>query len=320
MRRSRGVVRMTPIEYDIEAFAEQRRVRGYAEKSVRLLCTQLRAFARWLDERGVTQAEQVTRGMVERYQRHLFYQRRKDGEAVSLSTQRKHLDAVKGLFRHLARANRVAFNPAADLEMPRRHQRLPRGILSREEVESLLAQTQAHGQRGVRDRAILETLYATGMRRSELANLTLYDIDFPQGTVLIRKGKGNKDRLIPIGERALRWIDRYLHEVRPDLVLDPADTTLFVTDHGQPFVRNRLSDLVKHYLERCGIEKPGACHLFRHTMATLMLDNGADLRFIQAMLGHARIETTTIYTQVAIKSLKAVYERTHPARMERTSE
>jgi integrase/recombinase XerD len=134
---------------------------------------------------------------------------------------------------------------------------------------------------------------------------------------MVRKGKGGKDRLIPIGERALRWTDRYVREVRPQLLVDGGDNTLFLTDHGQPFVNNRLSDLVKSYLERCDIDKPGACHLFRHTMATLMLENGADLRYIQVMLGHARLETTTIYTQVAIRKLKEVYERTHPARMER---
>ena len=111
--------------------------------------------------------------------------------------------------------------------------------------------------------------------------------------------------------------ERYLSEVRPQLLVDANDITLFLTDRGQPFLHNRLSDLVKGYLERSGIEKPGVCHLFRHTMATLMLDNGADLRFIQVMLGHSRIETTTIYTQVAIKKLKEVYERTHPAKMER---
>ncbi|MCB1599962.1 MAG: tyrosine-type recombinase/integrase [Xanthomonadales bacterium] len=249
-----------------------------------------------------------------------YYTRKRNGEPLSLLTQRKYLESVKGLFRHLARQRKIAWNPASELEMPRMHRRLPRGILSRDEVETVLAQTHAFGLRGIRDRAILEVLYATGIRRSELANLALYDVDFAQGTLMVRKGKGSKDRLIPIGERALRWTDRYLREVRPQLVVDGGDTTLFLTDHGQPFVNNRLSDLVKSYLERCGIDKPGGCHLFRHTMATLMLENGADLRYIQVMLGHAKLETTAIYTQVAIGKLKEVYERTHPARMQKQSE
>jgi len=108
------------------------------------------------------------------------------------------------------------------------------------------------------------------------------------------------------------WIERYLAEVRPQLAVDPAQPALFLTDHGQAFVKNRLSDLVKGYLRAIGIEGYGSCHLFRHSMATLMLENGADLRFIQAMLGHADLNTTTIYTRVAIGKLKDVYARTHP--------
>jgi integrase/recombinase XerD len=302
---------------DIAEHLEHLRVRGYSEKSIAQRRSHLGLFKAWLAERGVSLPGEVTRPMIERYQRQLFYARKSNGEALALLTQRKRLEAVKSLFRYLTRHNRVAYNPASELELPRKHRRIPRGVLSPEEVETILAQTHAYGLRGVRDRAILETLYATGIRRSELAQLNLYDIDFSQGTLLVRQGKGYKDRLIPIGERAMRWIERYLSEVRPQLLVDATDITLFLTDRGQPFLHNRLSDLVKGYLERSGIDKPGVCHLFRHTMATLMLDNGADLRFIQVMLGHSRIETTTIYTQVAIKKLKEVYERTHPAKMAR---
>ena len=310
---------MNAFELDVADYLEHRRVRGYSEKSIAAGRSGLTLFLRWLAERGVTDAREVTQAMIERYQRQLYYTRKDNGQPLSLLTQRKRLESVKGLFRHLTRQHKIAHNPTSELEMPRMHRRLPRGILSQDEVETVLAQTHSFGLRGVRDRAILEVLYATGIRRSELAHLALYDIDFAQGTLMVRKGKGNKDRLIPIGERALRWTDRYLREVRPQLVIDRSDTTLFLTDHGQPFIHNRLSDLVKGYLERCGIDKPGVCHLFRHTMATLMLENGADLRYIQVMLGHAKIETTTIYTQVAIRKLKEVYERTHPARMERTA-
>lgn len=310
---------MSPLEQAIAGYLEHRRVRGYSEKSLVASRSALALFARWLAERGVTVAGEVTPAMIERYQRQIYYTRKANGQSLSLLTQRKYLETIKGLFRHLVRQRRIAHNPAGEIEMPRAHRRLPRGVLSVDEVETVLAQTGAFGLRGVRDRAILEVLYATGIRRSELANLALYDIEFAQGTLMVRKGKGGKDRLIPIGERALRWTDRYLREVRPQLVIDGSDTTLFLTDHGQPFVNNRLSDLVKAYLERSGIDKPGVCHLFRHTMATQMLENGADLRYIQAMLGHAKLETTAIYTQVAIGQLKAVYERTHPGAGRRRS-
>jgi integrase/recombinase XerD len=169
---------------------------------------------------------------------------------------------------------------------------------------------------GLRDRAILETLYSTGMRRLELTHLKLYDVDLARGTVMIRQGKGRKDRLIPIGSRACAWIQKYLDEVRPQLVIRSDERALFVTDYGEPFERNRLSDLVKKYMRHAGIAH-GSCHALRHACATHMLENGADIRFIQALLGHAELSTTQIYTQVAIGKLKEIHAATHPARLER---
>jgi len=165
---------------------------------------------------------------------------------------------------------------------------------------------------GIRERAMLETLYSTGMRRSELAGLSVFDID--RGTVMIRQGKGKKDRMIPIGERALHWIERYQLEVRPELVVGRNCNALYLTNLGEPFTPPRLTELVRDYVLAAKIGKTGACHLFRHTMATLMLENGADIRFIQAMLGHADLSTTQIYTQVSIRKLKEIHTATHPAK------
>jgi integrase/recombinase XerD len=136
--------------------------------------------------------------------------------------------------------------------------------------------------------------------------------------VIVRQGKGRKDRMIPIGERALSWIERYLIEVRPSLLIgDAAGATLFLTRAGQAFTPDQLSLLVKNYIVAADIGKSGSCHLFRHTMATLMLENGADIRYIQAMLGHVKLETTAIYAQVSIRKLKEIHTATHPARMTR---
>jgi integrase/recombinase XerD len=135
---------------------------------------------------------------------------------------------------------------------------------------------------------------------------------------MIRQGKGKKDRMVPIGNRALKWIERYTSEVRPRLLLDPNDATLFLTHLGEAFTTNRLTQMVREYVDSADIGKRGSCHLFRHTMATLMLENGADVRFIQAMLGHAKLETTQIYTQVSIRKLKEIHEATHPAKDERS--
>jgi integrase/recombinase XerD len=138
-------------------------------------------------------------------------------------------------------------------------------------------------------------------------------VDIERGTVLIRQGKGRKDRLVPIGQRALYWIGRYLAGARLHLVVAPDDGTLFLTRVGEPFNLCWLSRTVARYIDSASIGKRGGCHLFRHTMATLMLEGGADIRYIQAMLGHADLSTTTIYTQVAIRALKAIHAATHPA-------
>ena len=134
---------------------------------------------------------------------------------------------------------------------------------------------------------------------------------------MIRLGKGKKDRMIPIGARALAWIDKYVTEVRPTLVREPDDGTLFLSNLNEAFTPNRLTQLVREYVDAAQLGKRGACHLFRHTMATLMLENGADIRFIQQMLGHAELSTTQIYTQVSIRKLKEIHSLTHPARLEK---
>ncbi|PCH62787.1 MAG: hypothetical protein COC09_02915 [Gammaproteobacteria bacterium] len=166
---------------------------------------------------------------------------------------------------------------------------------------------------GVRDRTMIETLYNTGMRRMELVNLTLYDIDYRRGAVWIRQGKNQKDRFIPIGNSALSWITKYQDDARAELVLEPDNGTLFLTDYGERFKRDALSNLVKRYLIKAGITTLGSCHLFRHACATHMLENGADIRFIQQLLGHEDLSTTEIYTHVSIDILKAIHQATPPS-------
>jgi len=155
--------------------------------------------------------------------------------------------------------------------------------------------------------------YSTGMRRTELARLTVSDVDWGRRLVLIRQGKGRRDRLVPIGPRALAWVGRYLAEVRPRDVRAPAGGTLFLTARGHAFHPNHLSALVRGYVEAAQLGKRAACHLFRHTMATLMLEGGADIRFIQEMLGHAKLTSTQRYTHVSVQHLQAVHAATHPA-------
>jgi integrase/recombinase XerD len=287
--------------------------RGYSPDSVRSEAAHLRLFLRWADERGLERLDQVTVSVLERFQRHLYYHRKStNNRTTSFRTQRDRLHGLRRWYRWLVRSRIVEMSPAELLDMPRAERRLPRHILTAAEVERVLAQPDVKRPLGLRDRAMLEVLYSTGIRRQELIKLQLYDLDTEGRTLSIREGKYKKDRLIPIGERAIRWCEKYLDEARPGLANEPDDGTLFLSSTRRPFDPEPLSRLVRTYVEAANLGKAGSCHLFRHTMATLMLEAGADLRFIQAMLGHADISSTQLYTHVAIRSLKEVYERTHP--------
>lgn len=160
---------------------------------------------------------------------------------------------------------------------------------------------------------MLELFYSTGLRRSELARLEIHDLNRERQTLQIRQGKGHKDRVVPVGNRVLAWLERYLDEVRPRLLLDVQQRALFLTSYGDPFNPDVLSRMVSKFIKKAEIERPGSCHLMRHTCATHMLEGGADIRFIQQLLGHEKLETTAIYTQVSIEQLKAVHGKTHPA-------
>jgi integrase/recombinase XerD len=288
--------------------------KNYSPRTVENREQYLRYFILWCDERGLTRPQEITRPILERYQRYLYLYRKKDGHPLSARSQALRVSALRTWFKWLTRSSRILYNPAADLDLPRMEKRLPRHILNAEEADRVMNTADVRSPVGLRDRALLETLYSTGMRRMELIGLELFDLDPERGTVMVRQGKGKKDRMIPIGERALSWVRKYQDEVRPTWVVSQDNKTLFLTQWGEAFTPNRLSQLVREHIRAAGINKTGSCHLFRHTMATLMLENGADIRFIQAMLGHSELSTTQIYTQVSIVKLKEIHTLTHPAR------
>jgi integrase/recombinase XerD len=299
----------------VARYLEWLRVHNYSEATVNNRELYLGYFLVWAAERGLTQPKSITKPILERYQRSLYHLRKANGEPITFRGQHARLVPIRAFFKWLARQNYLLYNPASELELPRLEQRLPKHVLTKTEVEQVLQQPDASEAMGLRDRAILETFYSTGMRRSELMHLSLFDLDRERGTIMIRQGKGKKDRMIPIGERAVRWIDRYLNTVRPELAIGRGNTTLFLTSTGEAFTPNRLTQLVRDYVNAADLGKSGSCHLFRHTMATLMLENGADIRYIQAMLGHAELSTTQIYTQVSIRKLKEIHTATHPGKV-----
>jgi integrase/recombinase XerD len=291
-------------------------VTGYSAITVRNRHQAIRRFIAWADERGLNDPREITRPILERYQRHLFYYRKDDGCPLSTGTQLQCLAPLKTWFKWLSRQNHILANPAADLDLPRTPKRLPSWVPTIEEVEAILAEADPASPQGLRDRALLETLYATGLRRMELPGLAIYDVDLNRGVLWVRHGKGNRQRLVPLGSRAMAWLDKYLLEARPQLMAVDTDT-LFLTDYGDPVAPHYIADKVKRYMQFAGIHKPGSTHLFRHACATHMLEGGADIRYIQELLGHASLETTEIYTHISIDKLIAVHGATHPSRLNR---
>jgi integrase/recombinase XerD len=187
-------------------------------------------------------------------------------------------------------------------------------VLTASEVEQIMIVPDVQTPLGLRNRAMLELLYSTAMRRTELTSLKVHDVDTQRRVISIWCGKGRKDRVVPFGERALGWLEQYLETTRPRLLVDSRETTLFLTYNGRPFVSNALSDMVRKCVRAADVSKRGSCHLLRHTAATLMLDAGANVRYIQELLGHEELTTTQIYTHVSIAELQKVHDLTHPAR------
>ena len=304
---------ITQINSCLADYLEWMEITNYSKRTIKNHRINLGYVIDWLKDRDITAPGDVTLPILERYQRYLYYYRKENGEPLSFRSQNIRLSPIRSFFKWLTKNHYILYNPASELELPRMEKRLPRHVLNIGEVDHIMNQTDIDCDIGIRDRAILETFYSTGIRRKELRDLKITDLDWNRGTLMIRQGKGKKDRVVPIGKRAVSWIDKYLKEVRPDQVVYPDDGTLFLTTHGGPFSLKQLSHIVSKYIEAAKIDKQGGCHLFRHTMATLMLENGADIRYIQHILGHEDLNSTQIYTRISISKLKEVHDRTHPS-------
>lgn len=280
----------------------------------------LHAFITWCEQRGVMYPAQVSITVLEGYQRYLGQYRKADGHVLSTNSQRDRLNSLRLWFRWMLQRHAILYSPAEALVLPKEVRRLPMGVLSEAETEHVMNAIDCEQPLGLRNRAILETFWSSGIRRMELSTLRLEDVDLSRGALRVNQGKGNKDRVVPLGERAVHWIQRYLTEVRPYLAVRFDSGYLFISIHGNHLKRSTLTEIVGHALrDTAKLDKAGACHLFRHSMATQMLDNGADTRHIQAILGHEKLSTTQVYTRVAIGQLQKVHAKTHPANRKRAA-
>jgi integrase/recombinase XerD len=276
--------------------------RGLATHSIAAYRRDLEGFGRWLAKRGLT-VGRCERAHLRRYVTELR------GRGLSARSTARALAALRGLFRYLVEHGLARQDPTLELQSPKLMQALPY-FLSSEEVEALLATPDVSRPLGLRDRAMLETLYATGVRVSELVSLTLAQLRLDPGYVRVW-GKGGKERVVPVGSQARLWLARYLEDARPGLDKKHRDP-VFLTVRGEAMTRQCFWQLVKAYGRKAEITTHLSPHVVRHSFATHLLEHGADLRAVQAMLGHADISTTEIYTHITRERLRSLYDSKHP--------
>ena len=236
---------------------------------------------------------------------------------LSARSAARHLSAVRGLYRFLLAAGEIQRDPTEHLESPRPPRKLPR-TLSVEDAAALVESPDLSAPEGLRDRAMLELLYASGLRASECLTLRLEDLNIGAGYVTAT-GKGNRQRLVPVGTQALQWVERYAVTSRPTLVKRGDPGALFVNRYGKRLSRQALWVMIKRAGKRAGLRSTVSPHTLRHSFASHLLERGADLRSVQAMLGHADIATTQIYTHLPSSAVRAMYRKFHPRAMSRAS-
>lgn len=274
----------------------------------------LERFVLWCLVNDVVLLKDINLALVNEYR--LFARQNykgKTGEPIQKNSLRNIMTAIKVFIRCLYMNEILDVDPLGRLELPKAAKRVPSNVLEKHQVTKVFEIPLLYGDKGMRDRAILETFYASGVRRKELINLRVSDINFEKGELLVFKGKGDSDRKVPIAPRTLMWLKYYIDHIRPKLIRIHSGEQLFLNSVGKPFTESAMSSLVSKYIKAAGYDEMGSCNTFRHSAATHMLEGGASLRYIQEFLGHASISTTQIYTKVSIKQLHIVYGDSHPA-------
>jgi integrase/recombinase XerD len=294
-----------------EGFLDELRARRASASLLTQTSRTLSRLSSHLRAKRVSDLSQIEERHLVSFARRLRDSKTPRGTPLSLSSQASYLQPVKSLFAFLERRGLLLRSPAADLVIPRASP-LPRATISEGQAARLMEAPSQETSTGKRDRAILETLYGMGMRRGECARLDVADLDLDAGTLLVRDGKGRKDRMVPVPGRAAAALGAYLRDVRPRLVEDPTEPALFLTAWwGHRLSEISISFLLRRHAKAAGIGKVHP-HALRHACATHLLRGGADVRHVQAILGHKKLETTGLYTRVVIEDLREVFVRSHP--------
>lgn len=300
----------------LQEFLDDMQRRSYSPRSLRSYRYDLLLFVTWIGEQAeVTSPGQLTSVVLEQYQMHLMLRPSKKSphhtKAMSTAARNRHTAELRSFFRYLKRSCKLLSNPGAELESARQVRRLPKSILTVEELALLLEAIPRETPVGLRDWAAVELLYGTGVRRIELLGLDLEDLRLAEEFLHVL-GKGNKERVLPLGQAAREALERYLRDGRPRLIQGQHRKLLVSYKHGGPVSENELLASIRQHARRAKIRPILGFHQFRHTCATHMLREGADLRAIQTLLGHADLNTTAIYTKVEVADLRKTLQECHP--------
>jgi len=294
-------------------FIRQLEMKGYAAETVEGLLYSLTHFLKYLQQRKIKQMNQVTPQLVTDYKYALSRKKSlRTGEPLTPAVIYKRILALRRYFSFLMKTGYIFYDPTLRLELPRPGKYPPRQILTAEDILKLLSQPDTGTRHGLRDRAILELFYSTGIRRQELANLDLYDIDTKKGLLRVREGKGGKDRVVPVGKIACRFVEDYIKKVRVKWLKDNQEQALFLSRNRKRIDKVTLGWMVRRYRREAHLNETVSCHTLRHSCAVHLLKGGCDLRHIQALLGHKRIGTTQVYTRLTSRDLKEVHKKCHP--------
>lgn len=300
------------LDQAIRAYLDRLHATGYAPRTIQTYRPHLEAFRAWADQRQVVLCQDVTLALVRAYADDLMAQTTRYGRPFSLSAQIGRLGTLKSLFAFLVRRGTLLADPTLDFELPRPPPRgFPLDVPTPREMDRLLAVPDTDTLAGLRDRAVLELLYSTGLRNAELRALRAWDVDVCEGLVTVMRGKGRKHRIVPLGREAADWVSLYLQKVRP-LWAKKSEPLLFVTSGGRGLNFSNLNKLVHACARKAGLTKRVTVHTFRHACATHMLKAGADIRHLQRLLGHRSLRSTSVYTHLDLADLKRAHRRHHP--------
>lgn len=295
-------------------FKEHLKVLNRSAATVETYTEQAKAFL----DAAETDVKAITRTQLEAWIAGLYEHKTKEGKHYTTATISVKVRAIKRLFEYLEKANLVFVNPAEFIQEPKKVRGLPRNILTPAEARTILDQPNLGTLKGIRDRAVLEVFYSTGIRLEELCSLTIYDVDLQGAMVRINKGKGKKDRVVPIGKHAVRFLREYITKVRPHFTKkNRTERRLFIDAFGKPFSKQMVTITVRSYARAARIGKKVTPHVFRHTFASCLIKNGADINAVQKMMGHASLKITSEYLRSVGIDLKATHRKSHPREKER---